>query len=151
MLDASSELTETFSGGLKYWHTIQQAGPTGEGWQVKGNVARVGKGDKYSPNTTAQMFASVATAGKEMITLDLSMKMETEDDMDFVNIIIRNPVTGDEEYVASLSGSFNVNPSQKIEIPTKGADQLELVFEFISDENWNLKGPEVKKLAIQTP
>ena len=150
MLDASKELSETFKDGLKFWHTQQMAGPSGEGWQTKGNVAKIGKGANYSPNTTAQLYASIATAGKETVTLDLAMKMETEDDMDYVNIIVRDPATGDEEYVASVSGTFDISPDQKIEIPTKGADQLEIVFEFMSDENWNMKGPEIRKLAIQT-
>lgn len=149
-LNASTEQRENFSAGLKNWHTIQIAGPQGEGWQVKGNAARVGKGTTYSPNTISQLFTTIDTNGKKDISIDLALKMDTEEDMDFVNIIVRDPVTGDEEYVASLSGSFNVAPANKVRIPTNGAKQLEIVFEFMSDENWNMKGPEITKLAVQT-
>jgi len=78
------------------------------------------------------------------------MTMETEEDMDFVNIIVRDPNTGDEEYVASLSGTLTVAPQGKVQIPVNGAKELELVFEFTSDENWHLKGPKITKLGAQT-
>lgn len=148
-LNASTEVRESFSSGLKNWHTLQTNGAAGEGWQVKGNAIKVGKDKTYSPNVTTQLFALINTTGKKNIALDLAMKMETEDDMDFVNIIVRDPVTGDEEYAASLSGTFNVAPETKLEIPTNGAKHLEIVFEFMSDENWNMKGPEITKLGIQ--
>ena len=78
------------------------------------------------------------------------MKMETEDGMDFVNIIVRDPETGNEEYLASLSGALDIAPTDKVEIPVNGAKQLELVFEFMSDENWHMKGPEITKLNVKT-
>ena len=150
MLDAKEELTESFDKKLKYWHTVQTSGPAEEGWQVKDKKLRVGKGPNYSPNVVTQAFAPLDTDGKSSILLDLSMAMETEDDMDFVNIIIRDPNTGKEEYVASLSGVADIKPTEKLEIPVNGAKELEIVFEFMSDENWHLKGPQIKKLGIQT-
>lgn len=150
-LDATEELKESFKDkGLKHWHTIQLAGPQGEGWQVKDKALRVGKGPKYSPNVATQVFATLDTDGKENIMLDLAMAMETEDDMDFVNIIVRDPNTGREEYVASVSGTADIKPEDKLAIPVSGAKEVELVFEFMSDENWHMKGPVIKKLGLQT-
>lgn len=150
MLNASSEITENFNAGLRSWHTIQTAGPAGEGWQVRGGSLRIGKGATYTPNTISQVFATIDTDGKTSVELDLALRMQTESGMDFVNIIVRDPVTGDEEYLASLSGTYNIAPQDKISIPVRGAKQLEIVFEFMSDENWNLKGPEITKLGVQT-
>jgi hypothetical protein len=78
------------------------------------------------------------------------MVMETEDNMDFVNIVVRDPVTGNEEYLASLSGALEIAPTDKVMIPVNGAKQLEIVFEFMSDENWHMTGPEITKLNVQT-
>ena len=149
LLNAGNILKENFASGLKYFHTNQTSGPAGEGWQVRGNTLRVGKGDHYSPNVVTQIFATVDTAGKRIIALDLAMMMATEEDMDFVNIIIRDPQTGHEEYILSTSGIQRIAPASKVRIPVNGAKQLEIVFEFMSDENWHLKGPEITKLGLQ--
>ena len=150
MLDASRGLKEDFASSLKYWHAVQSEGPAGEGWQVKGQELRVGKGPKYGPRVVSQVFVPVNTAGNRVISLDLAMKLETEDGMDFVNIIVRDPETGYEEYLASVSGTLDIAPTDKIQIPVNGAKQLEIVFEFMSDENWHMKGPEITKLNVQT-
>lgn len=149
-LNAEEELREKFKDKLNYWHTIQVAGPAGEGWQIKDKKLRVGKGPKYSPEVTTQVFATVKTTDKENLLIDLAMALETEDDMDFVNIIIRNPSTGREEYVASVSGTADIRPSEKLSIPVNGTDEMEIVFEFMSDENWHMAGPAISKLTLQT-
>jgi len=149
-LDASEERVEEWKNGLKFWHTVQLAGPEGEGWQVKGKSLRVGKGPKYSPNVVTQVFATIDTTDKQKIMLDLSMALETEEDMDFLNIIVRDPNTGREEYAASVSGTADIEPSDKLEIPVDGTKEVEIVFEFMSDENWHMTGPVIKKLGIQT-
>lgn len=149
-LNAEEELREKFKDKLTHWHTIQMAGPAGEGWQIKDKKLRVGKGPKYSPEVTTQVFATVTTKDKENLLIDLAMALETEDDMDFVNIIIRDPSTGREEYVASVSGTADIRPSEKLSIPVNGADEMEIVFEFMSDENWHMAGPAISKLTLQT-
>jgi C-terminal processing protease CtpA/Prc len=150
MLDASRGLKEDFASGLKYWHAVQSEGPAGEGWQVKGQALRVGKGPKYSPRVVTQVFVPIDTIGKRVISLDLAMNMETEEGMDFVNIIVRDPETGNEEYLASVSGTLDIAPTRKVMIPVNGAKQLEIVFEFMSDENWHMTGPAITKLNVQT-
>jgi len=149
-LNAETELKEKFKDDLQHWHTIQLAGPTGEGWQVKGKALRVGKGPKYSPNVVTQVFATVDTSGKENILLDLAMTLDTEDDMDFVNIIVRDPNTGREEYVASVSGTADIKPGEALAIPVDGLKEVEIVFEFMSDENWHMNGPKITKLGLKT-
>jgi hypothetical protein len=149
-LNAEEELREKFKDKLAHWHTVQLAGPSGEGWQIQDKRLRVGKGPKYSPEVVTQVFATVDTAKKENILIDLAMVLETEDDMDFVNIIVRDPNTGREEYAASVSGTADIKPSDKLSIPVNGAEELEIVFEFMSDENWHMKGPVISKLTLQT-
>jgi C-terminal processing protease CtpA/Prc len=149
-LNAEEELREKFKDKLAHWHTVQLAGPAGEGWQIQDKRLRVGKGPKYSPEVVTQVFATVDTAKKENILIDLAMALETEDDMDFVNIIVRDPNTGREEYAASVSGTADIKPSDKLSIPVNGAEELEIVFEFMSDENWHMKGPVISKLTLQT-
>jgi C-terminal processing protease CtpA/Prc len=150
-IKAGTKASETFTGDqLSYFHVEQSSGAAGESWQVRGNALVVGKSDHYSPNVITQTFATFDTAGARALAIDLAMTMETEEDMDFVNIIVRDPNTGDEEYVASLSGTLTVAPQGKVQIPVNGAKELELVFEFTSDENWHLKGPKITKLGAQT-
>ncbi len=149
-LNAETELKEKFKDDLKHWHAIQLAGPTGEGWQVKDKALRVGKGPKYSPSVVTQVFATVDTDGKDNILLDLAMTLDTEDDMDFVNIIVRDPNTGREEYVASVSGTADIKPDETLSIPVDGLKEVEIVFEFMSDENWHMNGPKITKLGLKT-
>jgi C-terminal processing protease CtpA/Prc len=147
---ATKLAAETFTGEtLKFFHMDQSSGQDGEGWQVREKSLVVGKGDHYSPNVTTQVFATLDTAGKSTVTLDLAMTMETEEDMDFVNIILRDPNNGHEQYLLSASGSQSIKPIGKVQIPVNDAQQLEVVFEFMSDENWHLKGPKITKLAVQ--
>ena len=113
-------------------------------------MLRIGQGPNYQPNIVSQVFAAIDTEGKESIALDLAMSLDTEGGMDFVNVIIRNPETGDEEYLASLSGSRNIAPTEVLQIPVNGAKRLEVIFEFTSDENWHMKGPQISKLSIAT-
>jgi len=70
--------------------------------------------------------------------------------MDFVNIIVRDPKTGREEYAASVSGTADIRPSKALSIPVENTEEVEIVFEFISDENWHMKGPVITKLGLQT-
>jgi Peptidase family S41 len=148
-LSAGIEWKENFNAPLQYWHATQIRGEQNEGWQIKDNILRVGLGPNYRPNIISQVFASVETEGKEFVSLDLAMGFELESDMDFVNIIVRDPSTGDEAYIASLSGSGTIASAEKIKIPVNGAKRLEVVFEFTSDENWHMKGPEISKLSIE--
>ena len=148
-LSASNVWKEDFNLGLQYWHALQISGEQNEGWQIKDNVIRVGQGQNYRPNIISQLFASIDTEGKEFVSLDLAMALELESGMDFVNIIVRDPSTGDESYLAPLSGSGTIAPVEKVKIPVNGAKHLEVVFEFTSDENWHMKGPEISKLSIE--
>ncbi len=150
VLSSSGVWKENFSSGLKYWHALQSNGEQNQGWQTVGNVLRIGQAPNYQPNIVSQVFAAIDTEGKESIALDLAMSLDTEGGMDFVNVIIRNPETGDEEYLASLSGSRNIAPTEVLQIPVNGAKRLEVIFEFTSDENWHMKGPQISKLSIAT-
>jgi hypothetical protein len=78
------------------------------------------------------------------------MTLDTEDDMDFVNIIVRDPNTGREEYVASVSGTADIKPDETLSIPVDGLKEVEIVFEFMSDENWHMNGPKITKLGLKT-
>ncbi len=149
-IPASTLAEERFGGeSLKFFHINQSAGAAGEGWQVRDKALVVGSSDHYAPNVVSQVFATLDTADKDFITLDLAMTMQTEEDMDFVNIIVRDPNDGHEQYIFSASGTLNINPRDKVKIPVGKAKQLEIVFEFVSDENWHLKGPRISKLAVQ--
>jgi len=147
---ATTMAKESFAGdSLKFFHINQSSGAPGEGWQVRDNALVVGTNGHYSPNVISQVFATLETTGKRVVTLDLAMTMETEEDMDFVNIIVRDPNNGHEQYILSASGTQTIAPTGKVQIPVNGAKQLEIVFEFMSDENWHLKGPRIRKLAVQ--
>jgi C-terminal processing protease CtpA/Prc len=147
---ATTMAKESFAGdSLKFFHINQSSGAPGEGWQVRDNALVVGTNGHYSPNVISQVFATLETTGKRVVTLDLAMTMETEEDMDFVNIIVRDPNNGHEQYILSASGTQTIAPTGKVQIPVNGAKQLEIVFEFMSDENWHLKGPRISKLAVQ--
>ncbi len=150
-IPATTMAKESFAGdSLKFFHINQSSGASGEGWQVRDNALVIGSNGHYSPNVISQVFATLETTGKRVVTLDLAMSMETEEDMDFVNIIVRDPNNGQEQYLLSASGTLNIAPTSKIQIPVNGAKQLEIVFEFMSDENWHLKGPRITKLAVQS-
>jgi hypothetical protein len=149
-LDASEGLSESFTGTLDYWHAQQLSGPDGEGWQAKGDTIGVGSGDKYSPNTSTQLFNLISTKDKNVVLLDIGMILESEDEMDYLNIIVRDPVTDTEIYLASLSGTLNLDSRRPLQLPTAGMEQMEIVLEFMSDENWNMKGPEISRLTIMT-
>jgi hypothetical protein len=140
---------ETFEGNqLKYLHTEQSAGPTGEGWQVRKNALVVGGSDHYAANVVTQVFAMLNTENASKVSLRLDMELETESNMDFVNLIIRDPNSGNEYYAASFSGT-QVLKDAGVVFNVGGAPEIEIVLEFTSDENWHMRGPQINSFSLK--
>lgn len=117
----------------------------GEGWQIQDGILRIGRGPRYGSRVLSRAFLPLFLGGrKAVISLDLGVKAEETNDS--LRIYILDPASG--ERVEVFAGSSLTNQrGVKITLPAN-QDKLEVVFEFESDENWNLEGPEIDNLKI---
>lgn len=116
-----------------------------EGWQVQDGVLRIGKGPHYGSRVLSRAFLPIYLGGRSaVVSVDLSL--EAEDNNDSLRIYVLNPETG-ERLEAFAGSSLPQQRGVKITLP-RNQQRLELIFEFESDENWNLRGPEIDNLKI---
>ncbi|MCX6125900.1 MAG: S41 family peptidase [Proteobacteria bacterium] len=137
-------------GNAKYLHSFVAQGSSDDSWQSKSGVLRVGAGPLYRSSIVSEAFIPLDVSdvsGDVMLNIDFSL--ESEDGMDVFSIIARDTTSGSETYLHSLDGIVRTNGTYPLAIPNNGKN-IELVLEFESDENWNLKGPEIKKLGIKS-
>lgn len=132
-------LGASFTGGnLGPVRTVLLHGPKNSGWQVVGNKLRVGKGPNYASSVHTRAYVPVHLGGDGgFFTFDVVM--EAEDPHDSLGIYFINPDSGERRHV--FAGS-NIRASAGVEIALPMTwESADLVFEFESDENWNLSGP----------
>ncbi|MCX6117671.1 MAG: S41 family peptidase [Proteobacteria bacterium] len=144
----SSGLRETFDGPLTYLKTNVSLGPSESVWQPVDGVLRVGQGPNYSSSVvTEALFPVDATSIRGDLAVVIDFDLQSEEGMDVFSIMARDPNTGAEQYIYTLDGTISTGRPAMIPIP-KIANQMEIVLEFESDENWNMVGPKIKTLAV---
>jgi hypothetical protein len=144
-----SGLTETMTGENKIFRTFVTEGAEEDAWKKSNGVLRVGKGPKYRSEVVSEMFIPLdVSAVNGQVLLMVDFKLETEDSMDIFSIIARDTNTGKETYLYTLDGVMDLGGPVGIPIPNDGKN-VEIVFEFESDQNWNMKGPEIRELSVK--
>ncbi len=125
--------------------TVTLKGKTQDGWQFVGKKLKVGKQDHYENNLLTRAFLPLQLNKQTgRLILDISLKAEEENDS--LRIYIANPDTFERIHVfagSSLSEQKGVN----IPLP-EDWDRADVVFEFESDENWNMIGPEISNIKV---
>ena len=135
-----------FSDGVLPWvHPVLLHGPKDSGWQTVDGKLRVGKGPKYAGSIHTRAFLPIEMDGEgARLTFDLSL--EAEDPYDSLRLYLVNPDSG--ERVPLFAGSHvPAAHGATITLPL-GWRRAEVVFEFESDENWNLTGPVLDKFQL---
>lgn len=146
----SSGIKENFRSELKFLKTFVAQGSTADAWQTANGTLRVGKGPNYSPNIVTEAFFPLDVSDvREEIGLLIDFSLESEEGMDTMSILVRDPDTGRETYLYTLDGVLALSSPVLLPIPHNGK-RVEVVLEFESDENWNMKGPIVKTLGVQS-
>lgn len=133
------------SNDVSPFRTVLLKGAPGSGWQVVDGKLRVGKGPKYEPRVFTRANLPVKLNGKGA-TLKLDISLVAEDLNDSLRIYAINPDTGDR---SNLFAGSEIRPKigAKIPLPTDW-QRADVVFEFESDENWNMTGPIVDNVQI---
>jgi hypothetical protein len=125
--------------------TMQLAGPTNGGWQVVNGALRVGAGTNYESRVLTRAVTSLVLANRgAQVSLDIELAAESQSDV--LRIYAENPDTKAREEVFSGS-SLRRARNATFKLPT-GWQRADLVFEFESDENWNMAGPMIRMLKV---
>lgn len=145
----SDNLIEDFTKELKYIKTFVAEGKAEDAWQTSEGTLRVGKGPKYHPSIVSEAFLPLdLTQTTDPVAFVFNLALESEDGMDTFNLIERNTETGEEKYIITLDGNYDMG-RQFFGYPlNKEKKHVEMVLEFESDENWNMTGPVVRALGI---
>ncbi len=143
-------LKEDLKTGLKYTKITTSSGRANDGWQLKNGILRVGSGPNYKASVVSEAFIPLNVEGvRGSVVLNIDFKLQTENGMDMLNIIARDPDTGRETYIYSLDGNLDTTQAVPVEIPHNGK-RVEIVLEFESDENWNMVGPEIREINVKS-
>jgi len=126
-------------------HIVTLKGKTQEGWQFVGDKLRVGKGDHYENNLLTRAFLPLQLK-KQTGRLVLDISLKAEDENDSLRIYFSNPDTFERVHVFAGS-SLSEQKGVSIPLPEEW-DRADVVFEFESDENWNMTGPEIANIKI---
>lgn len=126
-------------------HIVTLKGKSQDGWQFVGEKLRVGKGDHYENNLLTRAFLPLQLKKQTgRLVLDISLKAEEENDS--LRIYLANPDTFERVHVFAGS-SLSEQKGVSIPLP-EDWDRADVVFEFESDENWNMLGPEIANIKI---
>lgn len=130
---------------IEPFHTVLLRGSQGTGWQVSGELLRVGKGPKYDSNVLTRAFLPVKVDGKGgQLTLDIALQAESASDS--LRFYFMNPDTGERYHI--YAGS-SISPQSGVNIPIPMEwNRADIVFEFESDENWNMIGPLIRNVKL---
>ncbi|MFM8312772.1 MAG: hypothetical protein ACKOA8_00635, partial [Deltaproteobacteria bacterium] len=133
---------------LRPLHIVTLKGKSEDGWQFVGDTLRVGKDGHYENNILTRAFLSLQLNQKGgRVTFDIKLKAETENDS--LRIYFSNPDTA--ELVHVFAGA-NLAARKDVALPLpEGWDRADVVFEFESDENWNMSGPEIEHIRFIQP
>lgn len=126
-------------------HFVTLKGDSLNGWQFVNDKLRVGKQDHYENNILTRAFLPLDLKQQSgRLVLDISLKAEDENDS--LRIYFNNPDTSERIHVFAGS-SLSKQEGVRISLP-ENWDRADVVFEFESDENWNMSGPEISNLKI---
>ncbi len=132
-------------GKMSELKTVLLKGPENSGWTIVDKKLRIGKGPEYQARTYARAFLPLLLKGKGgMLKLDVSVK--AEDLQDSFRLYVVNPDTGARHNIFAGS-ELPALEGARVKLPDDW-EKADLVFEFESDENWNLEGPILDNLEI---
>lgn len=142
-------IEEDLESEPKYIRSFASEGSDSDVWQVADGKLRVGQGPNYSPSIVTEAFIPLDVSKVSgNVTLLIDFKLQSEEGMDTFSILARDTDTGVETYLYTLDGTLDTRRAVPITIPNLG-EKVEIVLEFESDENWNMTGPEIRKISIQ--
>lgn len=126
-------------------HTVQLRGPADSGWQNIDGQMQIGSEQRYPGGVLARAFLPLKLDGQGG-KMRFDLKLDAEDLHDSLRIYAIDPDTGERfEY---YSGSqLPLIEGIALDLPRR-VDRLDLVFEFESDENWQLTGPRLDNLQL---
>jgi C-terminal processing protease CtpA/Prc len=136
-----------FAGGnLGILRTVSLKGNVDSGWQIVDGKLRIGSGSLYDNDVLARAILPLKLDGNGgMIKFDI--RLEAEDENDGLRIYAINPDDGDRHDI--FAGSrISHETAASVDLP-KGWQRADVVFEFESDENWNMSGPVIGNLSIK--
>jgi C-terminal processing protease CtpA/Prc len=126
-------------------HTITLKGKNKDGWQFVGSKLRVGSDNHYENNLLTRAFFPVQLKKQTgRLVMDISVKAEEENDT--LRIYIVNPDTSERVHVFAGS-SLSAQKAVSIPLP-EDWERADFVFEFESDENWNMSGPVIENIKV---
>ncbi len=127
-------------------HNVVLKGDADAAWREVGGRLRVGAGPLYPNDSLVRAFLPVQLDGKGG-TLSMEIQLEAEDINDGLRLFALNPDTGERRNY--FAGSRIPN-ARRVTLPLpKEWPRADIVFEFESDENWNLTGPAIRGLTVE--
>jgi C-terminal processing protease CtpA/Prc len=148
-LNAGDSLVANFKGMKELPDFIKSTvvrGKPENGWTLYKNVLKIGSGEKYANNLHAKLIMPLDLTNANRALLLVRGGILAEELSDSLRIEIINTQNGDRKVIASISMS-QISDMQAM-IPT--GSTYDVVIEFESDENWNMLGPIIQAIAIQT-
>jgi hypothetical protein len=125
---------------------VHVKGPDETGWQIIDGRLRVGSGPTYPSSTLVRAFLPLQLDGAGG-TVSFDLSVDAEELHDSLRIYAVDPDSGARlEYFAGSKVPEVHGVS--LELP-RGFRQVDLVFEFESDENWSLTGPSLDNLRVR--
>jgi hypothetical protein len=125
---------------------VHVKGPDDTGWQIVDGRLRVGSGPTYPSSTLVRAFLPLQLDGAGG-TVSFDLEVDAEELHDSLRIYAVDPDSGARlEYFAGSKVPEVHGVS--LELP-RGFRQVDLVFEFESDENWSLTGPSLDNLRVR--
>jgi hypothetical protein len=126
-------------------HTVTLKGKSQDGWQFVGNKLRVGSDKNYENNILTRAFLPVQVK-KQTTRLVMDISVKAEDENDTLRIYMINPDTSERVHV--FAGSSLAEQKAVTIYLREDWDRADFVFEFESDENWNMTGPVIENIKV---
>ena len=133
------------SGVAEPLHIMTLKGKDKDGWQFVDGKLRVGPKGNYENGLLTRAFIPLQLNKQGgSVIIDISVKAEEENDS--LRIYIANPDTFERMHV--FAGS-SLSEQKGVSIPLPASwDRADVVFEFESDENWNMVGPVIENIKV---
>jgi C-terminal processing protease CtpA/Prc len=126
-------------------HTVTLKGKSQDGWQFVGSKLRVGADKNYENNILTRAFLPVQVK-KQTTRLVMDISVKAEDENDTLRIYMINPDTSERVHV--FAGSSLAEQKAVTIYLREDWDRADFVFEFESDENWNMTGPVIENIKV---
>jgi C-terminal processing protease CtpA/Prc len=126
-------------------HTVTLKGKSQDGWQFVGSKLRVGSDKNYENNILTRAFLPIQVK-KQTTRLVMDISVKAEDENDTLRIYMINPDTSERVHVFAGS-TLSAQKAVSIPLP-EDWERADFVFEFESDENWNMTGPVIENIKV---